>query len=74
MLAKEADRLKKGDKVITYNGPYTQNGTVTSVRKDHHNVRWIGYWWTNPKGQKLSYEKRHNSVYLPKEDKNGKQI
>lgn len=73
MLAKEADTLKRGDKVITRNGPYTQNAIVISVRKDHRNVRWISYWWTAPRGQKLSYEKRHNSVYLPEEKNNDKQ-
>ena len=65
MFAKEADQLKHGDRVLAYNGPYTQDATVVAVRKDHRGVRWISYTWLNPRGQRLSYTKRHNSVYLP---------
>ena len=65
MLAREADRLRRGDKVLAKNGPYTQDAVVISVRTDHRGVRWISYWWNSPKGKVLSYEKRHNSVYLP---------
>jgi len=65
MFAKEADKLRKGDRVLAKNGPYTQDATVQSVRKDHRGIRWIRYQWTSPKGELLSYMKRHNSVYLP---------
>jgi len=64
MNAKEADQLKPGDKVVAFNGPYDQNATVVSVRKDHRNIRWIKYTWVNPKGKEMSYEKRHMSVYF----------
>lgn len=64
MFAKEADALKKGDKVFTFNGVYRQEGTVLNVRKDHRGVRWIDYFWVNPKGDRLEGCKRHNSVYL----------
>lgn len=69
MLAKEADALKVGDKVLAYNGPYEQNATVVSVRKDYRGFRWVAYTWLNPRGQRLSSVKRHNSVYLPEEKK-----
>ncbi len=64
MLAKEADQLKKGDRVLAFNGPYTQDAVVVSVRKDHRGVRWIWYKWTT-NGKEHEVEKRHNSVYLP---------
>jgi len=64
MNAKEADQLKPGDKVVAFNGPYTQRATVVSVRKDYRNIRWIKYTWVNPKGKKMDYEKRHMSVFL----------
>ena len=64
MLAKEADELKRGDRVLAYNGPYTQDAKVISVEKDYRGVRWISYWWER-KGNKYSMVKRHNSVYLP---------
>ena len=64
MYAKEADQLKTGDKVVAFNGPYTQDGHVIAVKKDHRGVRWVSYWWkTN--GKRFSAMKRHNSVYLP---------
>jgi len=64
MLAKEADQLKRGDRVLAYNGPYEQDSKVISVEKDYRGVRWISYWWER-KGKKYSSVKRHNSVYLP---------
>ncbi|MBA7499334.1 hypothetical protein ES704_02074 [subsurface metagenome] len=65
MLAKEADQLKKGDRVLARNGPYTQDATVLCVRKDTRGNRWISYQWRNPKGQLMRSEKLYNSVYLP---------
>ncbi len=64
MLAKEADQLKRGDRVLAFNGPYTQDAHVISIRTDHRGVRWVSYWWET-KGKQLQAEKRHNSVYLP---------
>ena len=65
MLAKEADQLKRGDRVLAYNGPYTQDAQVVKVTKDHRNVRWIEYHWQSPNGSHHFGMKRHNSVYLP---------
>lgn len=64
MLAKEADQLKKGDRVLAHNGPYTQDAIVIRVRTDHRGIRWIWYKWIT-KGKEFDAEKRHNSVYLP---------
>ena len=64
MKAHEADQLMIGDNVTAFNGPYTQHAQVLAVRKDHRGIRWITYEWTNPKGERLSYQKRHMSVYL----------
>lgn len=64
MFAYEADQLKKGDRVLAFNGPYTQDSKVVSVVKDHRNVRWITYEWVR-KGTIYVGRKRHNSVYLP---------
>ena len=64
MLAKEADQLKRGDRVLAKNGPYTQDSKVVTVWKDHRNVRWITYEWVR-KGVPYVAEKRHNSIYLP---------
>ena len=65
MFAKDADRLKPGDKVFTFNGPYRQDARVEKVTKDHRGIRWIDYSWINPKGEQMGYSKRHMSVYLP---------
>ena len=66
MLAREADALKEGDKVLTFNGIYTQYGNVLEVQKDHRGVRWIYYSWKSPDGKLHTHgRKRHNSVYLP---------
>ncbi len=65
MFAKEADKLRPGDKVLAFNGPYCQHGTVVAVEMDHRGVRWISYNWTAPDGQLCGARKRHNSVYLP---------
>lgn len=66
MLAKQADNLNKGDKVITKNGIYQQNSFVICVEKDRRNVRWIYFYWINSKGERVDRYKRANSVYLPK--------
>jgi len=66
MLAKEADKLRNGDRVLTRNGPYTQQAYVISVVKDGKGIRWIEYKWVAPDtgGWKFGC-KRHMSVYLP---------
>ena len=64
MTAKEADNLKYGSNVITFNGRYQQTGQVSRVTKDHGGVRWIEYHWTAPNGSHHFGKKRHNSVYL----------
>ena len=69
MLAREADQLKKGDRVLALNGSYTQDSIVVSVMKDHRNVRWITYKWVR-KGETYFGRKRHNSVYLPSSELN----
>ena len=68
MLAKEADSLKSGNKVITLNGPYTQQAYVISVGKDSKGIRRIEYKWKPPGTKDWKFGcKRHMSVYLPKE-------
>jgi len=66
MYAKEADQLRRDDKVLAFNGPYTQHGNVIDVKKDHRGIRWICYWWET-KGKTFQATKRHNSVYLPED-------
>jgi hypothetical protein len=68
LSAKEADSLKEGDAVITFNGLYQQNAKVNGVEKDYRGVRWITYQWTAPNGEVKVRSKRHNSVYLPVEE------
>ena len=67
MFAKEADKLKQGDKVITFNGPYQQNAIVVRVEKDYRGIRWITYTWRTKENRPITREKRHVSVYLPVE-------
>jgi len=45
MTAKEWDNLKKGDKVMTFNGSYTQNGIVDDKWRDAKGMRWVKYHW-----------------------------
>ena len=64
MKALEADNLKQGDPVMTFNGQYTQQGEVRRVSRDHRGVRWVHYRWTRPSGEIGFGCKRHVSVYL----------
>jgi len=66
MTAKEWDNLKKGDKVVAYNGPYTQNGAVDKKWKDVKGMRWVKYhWFRNGVFQNWA-AKRYLSVHLGK--------
>ena len=64
MRIDEARHLKPGDRVIAYNGPWTQRGRVVSVRP-HESGRglWITYAWTRG-DTTLTAEKRHSAVDL----------
>ena len=67
MLAKEADSLKSGDKVVTFNGPYTQHCFVMSVSRGRDSIRWVEYKWMPPGIKERKFGcKKHMSVYLPK--------
>lgn len=69
MLAKEADKLEAGDRVVTYNGPYIQQAYVTRVERGKGSIRWVSYKWMPPGIKKWKFGcKRHMSVYLPRED------
>jgi len=67
VLAKDADTLKVGDKIVTFNGPYIQHGFVTGVTRGKGSIRWIEYKWRPPGTLEWKFGcKRHVSVYLPK--------
>jgi len=68
MTIAEAKKLKQGDPVITFNGPYRQDGQVLSVEPHHRAGYLIIYRWISPTGQTKDGRKRHTSVYLPNSD------
>ena len=45
MTAKEWDALQKDDKVLAFNGLYTQYGIVDKKWKDAKGMRWVEYHW-----------------------------
>ena len=67
MRIDEARHLKPGDRIVAYNGPYSQRGWVVSIRP-HESGRglWITYAWTRG-DTTLTAEKRHVSVHLDEE-------
>jgi len=64
MKAKEFDKLQIGDRVLTFNGGYTQNGVVTRKEVDLKGMRWVGFRWIAPNKQIRFGIKRYVSVHL----------
>jgi len=45
MKIEEWEQLKRGDKIIAKNGPYTQHGIVGRKWYDGKGMRWVQYHW-----------------------------
>ncbi len=64
MTAKEWDNLKIGDKVIAFNGPYTQHGIVDTKWKESKGMRWVRFHWFLHEVFQGWTSKRYLSVHL----------
>lgn len=68
MTTKEWGSLKGGDKVLVYNGPYTQHGIVDKKWRDEKGMRWVQYHWFLRGVFQSWASKRYLSVYLHAEE------
>lgn len=64
MNTNDWDNLRKGDKIIAYNGVYTQHGVVAEKWRDKKGMRWVKYFWFRNGVFQNWASKRYLSVHL----------